>query len=188
MENRRRRAAITAGLALLLLAGVAALAYAFLWPAAVAEGALVAGDPAPAVSFALDDGTTLELRAVKGPVIVYFYPKDATPGCTRQACAYRDRVRDFEKAGATVIGVSFDDAASHRKFREEHRLPFKLATDTPDGALARAFGVAVRTTPLGKLHARDTIVIGADKNVRAVLRGVDPVASVEEVLGRLKAG
>jgi peroxiredoxin Q/BCP len=159
--------------------------YAVTGGPARADAPLKAGDPAPDVALALDDGTTLQLSSAKRPVVLYFYPKDDTPGCTREACTFRDRKDELLKAGALVIGVSFDDAASHKRFREKHGLPFALATD--DGKVAAAYGVTVRGLGIVKFHARDTFVIGADMTLKAVLRGVDPVMSVDEVLKALGA-
>ena len=153
---------------------------------AKAEERLKVGDPAPAVSVKLDDGTTLEIAKEKRPLVVYFYPKDDTPGCTKEACTFRDKETDLKKSGALVVGISFDDAESHQAFRKKYKIPFALGTD-PDGSVAEAFGVSVRGLGPIKFHARDTIVIGADNRIRAVLRGVDPVDSVDEVLAALAA-
>jgi peroxiredoxin Q/BCP len=145
---------------------------------------LRAGDLAPDVRIALDDGTTLSTRAPGGPLVLYFYPRDDTPGCTKEACAFRDRTPELAAAGATVVGISFDGAASHARFKEKHAIPFKLATDAK-GEIAAAFGVAVRGFWPVTLHARDTIVIGRDGRLLAVLRGVSPIAHVDEVLRAL---
>jgi peroxiredoxin Q/BCP len=151
-----------------------------------ADGPLAVGSPAPDVTLRLDDGKTLRLADAKRAVILYFYPKDDTPGCTREACTYRDRSGELEKSGAIVIGVSFDGAEEHKKFREKYGFAFALATD--DGGLAKAFGVEVRERGGARYHARDTFVIGADGKLRAILRGVDPVTSVDDVLGVLAKG
>jgi peroxiredoxin Q/BCP len=148
-----------------------------------AAAGLEVGDPAPDVTLALDDGTSLALADAGAPVVIYFYPKDDTAGCTKQACTYRDRTPEIKATGAIVVGVSFDDAASHNAFREKYELPFKLATD--DGSLARAFGVELQDYKGAKYHSRDTIVIGADGKIRAIIRKSDPVASVDEVLDAL---
>ncbi len=144
---------------------------------------LEAGDPAPRVTFALDDGSTFKLAEAGKPVVVYFYPKDETPGCTKQACTYRDRTAEVQALGAIVIGVSFDDATSHKAFREKHELPFRLATD--DGTLAKAFGVELQDWKGSSFHSRDTFVVGADGNFLAVIRKSDPVASVDQVIAAL---
>ena len=98
------------------------------------------GDPMPDTTLVGPDGPT-QLRAHIGkPLVVYFYPKDETYGCTKEACSFRDQYEDFVAAGAEVIGVSRDDAASHAKFREHHRLPFTLLSD-PGGSVAAGWGV-----------------------------------------------
>src|SRR5262252_1308087 len=88
------------------------------------------GDPAPAFSAVSTDGSTVRLSDFAGkPVVLYFYPRDDTPGCTKEACAFRDSFADFKKRGAVVIGVSPDTTKSHRKFTEKFRLPFPLLAD-----------------------------------------------------------
>jgi peroxiredoxin Q/BCP len=135
------------------------------------------------VTLALDDGSKLQLADAGAPVVIYFYPKDDTPGCTKQACTYRDRISEVEALGAVVVGVSFDDATSHQAFREKHRLPFRLATD--DGRLASAFGVQLNDWKGASYHSRDTIVVGADGTIRAIIRDSDPVESVDQVIAAL---
>lgn len=101
-----------------------------------------AGDKAPLVEGKDQDGKTWKLtdRAGKNAVLLYFYPKDDTPGCTKEACGFRDRVVDLKKDGVEVVGVSFDNEESHRKFREKHNLNFTLLADT-DGKITDAYGV-----------------------------------------------
>ena len=101
---------------------------------------LNAGDPMPDVSLVGPDGPTKLRERIGKPLVVYFYPKDETYGCTKEACSFRDQYEDFVAAGAEVIGVSRDDAASHAKFRDHHRLPFTLLSD-PGGSVAAAWGV-----------------------------------------------
>jgi len=98
------------------------------------------GDPMPDVSLVGPDGPTKLRDRIGKPLVVYFYPKDETYGCTKEACSFRDQYEDFVAAGAEVIGVSRDDAASHAKFREHHRLPFTLLSD-PGGSIAASWGV-----------------------------------------------
>jgi len=98
------------------------------------------GDPMPDVSLVGPDGPTKLRERIGKPLVVYFYPKDETYGCTKEACSFRDQYEDFVAAGAEVIGVSRDDAASHAKFREHHRLPFTLLSD-PGGSVAAGWGV-----------------------------------------------
>src|SRR5215471_14936554 len=99
------------------------------------------GKAPPDFSATAHDGTRLHLAELNGkPVVVYFYPKDETPGCTKEACAFRDAWDGLAKKGVVLIGVSTDDAASHKAFAEHHKLPFHLVSD-PNGDLAKAFGV-----------------------------------------------
>jgi peroxiredoxin Q/BCP len=114
------------------------------------------GDPIPDVTLTSASGP-VRVRDLIGQraLVLYFYPKDETPGCTAQACAFRDRYQDFVDAGADVVGVSADDAASHDGFKRHHNLPFTLLSD-PGGAGARAFGVK---KTLGLIAGRVTFVI-----------------------------
>jgi peroxiredoxin Q/BCP len=101
---------------------------------------LQVGDPMPDVTLVGESGP-VQLRSFVGkPLVVYFYPKDETYGCTKEACGFRDSYEDFVGAGAQVIGVSRDDSASHASFKQHHRLPFTLLSD-PGGQLAKAWGV-----------------------------------------------
>lgn len=115
------------------------------------------GEPAPQVKLTQADGTTVELKQLlgKGTVVLYFYPKDETPGCTAEACSFRDQYEDFKAAGAEVIGVSSDDGASHEAFKQRHRLPFTLLSD-PGNVAAKAFGVK---KTFGLIAGRVTFVI-----------------------------
>jgi thioredoxin-dependent peroxiredoxin len=111
------------------------------------------GDAMPETTL-VGDGGPVQLRDRLGKtLVVYFYPKDETYGCTIEACSFRDQYEDFIAAGAEVIGVSRDDAASHASFKQHHRLPFTLLTD-PSGAVAKAWGVKA----LGPLRGRVTFV------------------------------
>jgi peroxiredoxin Q/BCP len=151
---------------------------------------LEVGQPAPDISLVSDSGETVSLRALRGqPVVLYFYPKDDTPGCTRQACGVRDSWESFEKAGAAVFGVSPDGEASHVKFKEKFSLPFTLLSD-PEREAAKAFGVWVEKTNYGKTTMgieRSAFVIDADGNIAKVLRKVDPDEHAEKVLAALAA-
>jgi len=145
--------------------------------AAEAPKELVAGDAAPDVVFHLQDGAEKKLADFAGkPVLVYFYPKDDTPGCTAEAQGLRDRWTDLEAAGVAVVGVSLQDADSHKAFIDKHDLPFPLAVD--DGTLAKAFGVPVR----GEYAARQSFLVGPDGKLVKVWRQVDPGAHAAEVL------
>ena len=136
------------------------------------------GAKAPALAATAHDGTTVDLTKPDGkPTLVYFYPKDGTPGCTKEACAFRDVWARYEASGVRVIGVSSDDTASHREFADEYELPFPLVSDE-DLAWANAFGV---DTTLG-MHHRDSFLIAPDGTIAKVYRGVDPGVHADEVL------
>ncbi len=127
---------------------------------------LTPGSPAPDVSLALHNGESVRIPNLwrDKPVVLFFYPKNNTAICTKEACAFRDAYQDFVDAGATVVGVSGDSIASHQAFAEQHRLPYLLATDA-DGALRRAFGVP---KTLGLFPGRVTYVIDREGVVRQV--------------------
>ncbi|MBX3234078.1 MAG: peroxiredoxin [Labilithrix sp.] len=136
------------------------------------------GDPAPEVDMPLQDGRSLKLSSLQGKnVVVYFYPKDETPGCTVEAQNFRDKAEDLKKADITVIGVSTQDAASHKAFIEKEKLPFDLAIDA-DQSIAKAFGVPVRNN----FHARWTFLVGKDGKIKKVWRDVSPKDHATEVL------
>ncbi len=149
--------------------------------------------PAPAFSLESDTGETVTLESLRGrPVVVYFYPRDDTPGCTRQACAIRDNWAEFGRLGATVVGVSPQSAESHRRFKQKYSLPFPLLADT-DHAMAEAYGVWVEKTNYGKTSMgikRSGFVIDAEGRLVAAKRGIKPddhsawaLAEVEKLVG-----
>jgi peroxiredoxin Q/BCP len=138
------------------------------------------GRPAPDFTAAAQDGTSVRLSALKGKtVVLYFYPKDETAGCTKEACSFRDAWDSIAKTGAVLIGVSADTLDSHRAFAEHYKLPFLLVTD-PDGNLGRSYGV-----PFKGHHARQTFVIGPDGTVRKAYRDVDVTVHAQQVLADL---
>jgi len=145
------------------------------------EGLLPVGVKAP--DFAATDakGATVRLSGVQGPRVVYFYPKDETPGCTKEACAFRDAFQKYEERGVTIFGVSRDTEESHAKFREHHQLPFPLAAD-PKGDIQHAYGVPDK---LPGIASRVTFVVGADGNVSKVFEKVDPAIHSDEVLAAI---
>lgn len=148
-------------------------------PAVVAEApaALSVGSAAPAFSAEAHDGTKLDLAALKGhDVVLYFYPKDETPGCSIEADAFRDAYEKIKGADAVLIGVSADSLDSHREFAKSHSLPFPLISD-PKGELATKYGV-----PFTAVTARNTIVIGKDGTVKKLYRSVDVNAHAAEIL------
>lgn len=125
---------------------------------------LKTGDRAPKFELPSQKGEPVSLDALtaKGPVVVYFYPKDETPGCTAEACAFRDNYEVFQKAGASVVGISSDSVASHRGFAEHHGLPFLLLSDQ-SGEVRKAFGVP---STLGLLPGRMTFVVDREGVIR----------------------
>jgi thioredoxin-dependent peroxiredoxin len=146
------------------------------------------GKPAPNFELQSDSGETVSLTDLRGkPVVLYFYPKDDTPGCTAQACGIRDVYAEFERAGAVVLGVSPDDERSHVKFKEKYELPFTLLADT-DHSVAEDYGVWGEKSFAGKKYmgvARSTFVIDAEGNVKKVLANVKPATHADEVLSAL---
>ena len=163
--------------------GASASAAASAPTAAAAAGEVSVGKPPP--DFTVKDhlGAELKLSALKGtPVVVYFYPKDETPGCTTEAKDFRDSWKDLEKKGVTVIGISTDSADSHKAFATHHGLPFHLVSDEK-GTIAKSFGVPNRLGFLG----RQTFVIGADGNVKKIYRDVDVSKHASEVLADLQS-
>jgi peroxiredoxin Q/BCP len=146
------------------------------------------GKPAPAFTLQSDEGETVSLEDFRGkPVVLYFYPKDDTPGCTKQACGIRDAWGEFERKGAVVLGISRDSEASHVTFKEKYGLPFTLLAD-PDHAAAEAYGVWVEKTNYGKTSMgieRSSFVIDARGNVAKVLRRVKPDEHADAVLKAL---
>jgi peroxiredoxin Q/BCP len=146
------------------------------------------GKPAPDFELTSDSGETVSLASLRGkPVVLYFYPKDDTPGCTAQACGIRDAWGEFKRAGAVVLGVSPDDAASHAKFKEKYGLQFPLLAD-PDHAVAEEYGVWGEKHLYGKTYmgiVRSTFVIDADGTVTKVMRKVKPDTHADDVLTAL---
>jgi peroxiredoxin Q/BCP len=146
------------------------------------------GDRAPGFELADQDGRPVRLSDVQGrKVVLYFYPKADTPGCTTQACGIRDREADYEAAGAVVMGVSPDEPEKLRRFADKHRLRFTLLADT-DHRVAEAYGVWVEKSMYGRTYfgnQRATFVIDEEGIVRHVLPKVSPKTHDDEVLGAL---
>jgi thioredoxin-dependent peroxiredoxin len=150
---------------------------------APALGLLAAGAPLPDVSGVAQSGETLRFSDLKGkPVVVYFYPKDDTPGCTVEAQEIRDLFQDIQKTSAIVIGVSSDDDASHKAFAEKYALPFVLLPD-PEHRIAEAFKVPLKN---GRA-ARVSFVFGRDGKLAAVFPAVNPRGHAQELLTALRA-
>ena len=146
------------------------------------------GKPAPDFSLTSDSGETVTLSELRGrQVVLYFYPKDDTPGCTTQACGIRDVYGEFERAGAVVLGVSPDSEKSHVKFREKYGLPFNLLADR-DHAVAEQYGVWAEKKYMGRTYmgiVRSTFVIGEDGTVKRAMHNVKPATHAADVLEAL---
>jgi len=150
---------------------------------------LKAGDKAPAFALPSIEGRTVRLGDLRGkPVVLYFYPKDDTPGCTKEACSFRDAWSEIQETGAVVLGVSPDDAASHEKFRAKYRLPFPLLSD-PDHAVADAYGAWGEKSMYGRKYEgilRTTFLIDGTGVVRRVFEKVRPDGHADEVLAAVQ--
>jgi peroxiredoxin Q/BCP len=151
--------------------------------------ALQVGKPVPDVSLVSDKGETVSLADFKDKqaVVLYFYPKDDTRGCTKEACSFRDLSADFAEKGAVILGVSPDDTESHVNFRDKFSLPFPLLSD-PGGEVAQRFGIWIEKNRDGDTYMgveRTTIVIGKDGNVKKLFPNVSVDGHVEEVLAAL---
>jgi peroxiredoxin Q/BCP len=148
------------------------------------------GTKAPDFTLPTHDGGELKLSSLKGaPVILYFYPKDDTPGCTKEACGFRDAAAAFQAHGAVVLGVSRDSAASHAKFRDKYALPFTLLVDA-DHAIAETYGAWREKTLYGKTSmgiVRSTFIIDPSGRVAKVFRSVKADGHAEKVLEALAA-
>ena len=139
------------------------------------------GSAAPAFKLQDQKGEWHTLDEYAGKwLVLYFYPKDGTPGCTKQVCAFRDEIVKVQKAGAVVVGVSLDDVASHKEFAEKHSVPFALLADT-NKSMAKSYGVL--TSKLGFSYTRrDTFVIDPQGKIAKHYPDVDPEANVKQVL------
>lgn len=149
-----------------------------------------AGSVAPKFTATAHDGSTVRLSALKGqPVVLYFYPKDDTPGCTVEACGFRDAHGEFARHKAVVLGVSPDSAKSHVKFREKYGLPFTLLVDESH-AVAEAYGAWREKSMYGRTYmgvARSTFVIDASGRIAKAFTSVKPKGHEQEVLATLAA-
>ena len=139
------------------------------------------GKPAPDFELTSDSGETVKLSDSRGkPVVLFFYPKSNTPGCTAQACGIRDSFADFEQAGAVVLGVSSDKEATQAKFRSKYDLPFTILAD-PDHVAGKAYGVK-EDSPY---FERSTFLIDSEGNVAKIMRKVDARKHADQVLAAL---
>jgi peroxiredoxin Q/BCP len=148
------------------------------------------GDRAPDFSLPDQDGKTVALKALRGkPVVVYFYPKDDTPGCTKEACDFRDANTRLRRTGAVVLGVSLDGAESHQKFIKKFTLPFSLLSDDAKATVAKKYGVYKQKSMYGRTYwgiERSTFVLDEAGTLKGVFRKVKVDGHVDEVLEALK--
>ena len=148
------------------------------------------GDKAPEFTMPTDGGGSVSLKDMKGKaVVLYFYPKDSTPGCTKEACGFRDLMPDFSKVDAEIIGVSRDSVKRHDNFKAKYELPFLLASDE-DGKVCESYGVWVEKSMYGKKFMgieRATLLIDGKGKVQKVWRKVKVAGHVEDVLEAVKA-
>jgi len=148
-----------------------------------------AGQKAPAFTLTADDGQKVRLSELKGqPVVVYFYPRDDTPGCTREACAFRDQSAALKKLGAKVLGISADSTASHEKFRDKFKLNFPLLSD-PDHAVAEKYGAWREKNMYGKKSMgiqRSTFLIDSGGKVAKVWKAVKVDGHDAQVIAAIK--
>ena len=151
---------------------------------------LAAGDVAPAFEFVTQDGNAGTSADLAGkPYVLYFYPKDDTPGCTKEACAFRDTYANYEAEGVAVIGISGDSQKSHSKFREKYSLPFHFASDSEDFAIANAYGVYGEKKFMGRVYDgihRVSFLVGPDGKILKTYPKVKPEQHAAEVIADLK--
>lgn len=145
---------------------------------------LVPGAPAPGFNLPDANGQSRSLDSFRGEwLLLYFYPKDDTPGCTTEACAFRDGYLELRRRGVQVVGVSLDDAASHRAFADKHSLPFPLLSDS-DGQVAQAYGALWSLGPI-RFAKRHSFLLDAQGNIARIYRSVDPDTHYRQVLDDL---
>jgi thioredoxin-dependent peroxiredoxin len=168
------------------------------WMASLALGLMVltgvasaaspaVGQPAPAFKLQDQDGKWHSLADYKGKwVAIYFYPKDDTPGCTTQACSFRDNVFAFNKEGAVILGISVDDVASHKAFAEKHGLPFTLLADA-DKSVSKSYGVLKTYMGVMEMARRDTFIVDPQGRIAKHYESVDPEGHSKVVLEDIKA-
>jgi thioredoxin-dependent peroxiredoxin len=146
------------------------------------------GQEAPDFELTSDEGERVKLSQFRGkPVVLYFYPRDDTPGCTTQACGIRDNYDDFEERGTVVLGVSPDEESSHVKFKQKYGLPFTLLAD-PEHTVSEQYGVWGERKYMGRTYMgveRSTFLIDPEGRIARVMRKVKPDTHVEQVLQAL---
>ena len=169
-----------------ILLGTAAALSFLLAGAALAADPPAVGSPAP--DFRLQDqtGKWHALSDYRGKwVVLYFYPKDNTPGCTTQACEFRDNIFAYRELGAVILGISVDDVASHKAFAEQHSLPFTILADT-DKSVTAAYGTLKEYVGIAKMARRDTFIIDPQGRVAKHYQDVKPAGHSEAVLADLR--
>ncbi len=148
------------------------------------------GDKAPNFSAESDTGEIISLSSLKGkPFILYFYPKDDTTGCTKQACAFTENIKNFEKLGVAVVGVSKDSLDKHAKFRAKYDLKFPLLSDA-DGKICEAYGTWIEKSMYGRKYMgidRSTFLIAADGKIKSIWRKVKVAGHIEDVLKMIRS-
>lgn len=146
------------------------------------------GDAAPDFTLPSDQEKSISLKSLRGKqVVLYFYPKDSTPGCTREACDFRDNIQKFTKKNVEVLGISKDSAKSHTKFKEKYELPFTLLVDA-NADVCEAYGVVDKKSMFGKTFlgiTRSTFLIDEKGKIKAIWRKVKVTGHVEQVLNEL---
>jgi thioredoxin-dependent peroxiredoxin len=141
------------------------------------------GNPAPVFKVKTDAGMDFDLQSRKGTwTVLYFYPKAETPGCTKQACAFRDNISAIRKLGAEIFGISADDVDALAKFRKNHNLNFTLLAD-PDLTVIKAYGTKM---PVMKMSKRWTFILDPDLKIRSIEKDVDPVLDAQRVAQTLQ--
>jgi peroxiredoxin Q/BCP len=165
---------------------VLVLAAVMIPPALSAADQPVVGSEAPGFNLQDQNGEWHKLENYDGQwLAVYFYPKDDTPGCTTEACSFRDNIYSFQAIGANVVGISVDDVDSHKKFSDKYKLPFTLLADD-GGETSKAYGV-LRDYKLMKIASRETFIVNPEGVVAKHYKDVDPDTHTEEVLADLKS-
>jgi len=163
-----------------------ALIAALLIASPSAFGAPAVGQIAPDFKLSDQDGVVHTLKEYQGHwLVMYFYPKDETPGCTTEACEFRDNIFAYRKMGVSVVGVSVDDVDSHKKFAEHQHVPFPLLADATKST-ARDYGVLVKMMGLFELAQRDTFIIDPTGKIAAHFSNVDPKTHSKDVLQSLQ--
>jgi peroxiredoxin Q/BCP len=183
MMVRRRFVAVALG----VLATAFPFALAPSTSAAEAAAGLAVGQTAPTFRLQNQNGEWMTLEQQRGKwLVLYFYPKDNTPGCTTQACEFRDNIFAYRKAGAVILGVSVDDLASHKKFAEEHSLPFPILADA-DKRIAQRYGVLYKAMGIMEIARRETFIIDPVGRIAKHYKTVTPKGHSELVLADLRA-